>query len=286
MFRDYTDNLNVEFIHQIENLIEYKEFDFYYIIQSFGAVMSGSKDFYDCWIYEVAERWCVGFWISGNYLLNSKNLLQKDIKLINERIGFNQFQIDGFHFAGDTRLIEKLSEINSDFTLEPFKERYFYKLSDLVLKSKFTTEVSTVTDEDVQEIAIQYQKYFEEEYNDSNNKDLRTVIEKIESLKFRKLIYKLNIDKKIIGFCTIMSFLSEKPNMIGTIFIEEDFRMNGNGKHFLSNVIGKIYNEHNDILLMTTKESISSNKMVENVGFERKYEHSDRIKTIANKELR
>jgi predicted GNAT family N-acyltransferase len=283
MFRDNIDNLNGEFIHQIENLKEYKEFDFYYIIQTLEAVLSGSRYLYDCWIYEVAERWCVGFCINDNYLLNSKNLSQKDIKLINKRIGSNHCQIDGFHFAGDTRLIEKLSEINSDFTLEPFKERYFYKLSALTFKSKFTTEVSVVTDEDVQEIAVQYQKYFEEEYNGLNNKNLSALIETVDSLKFRNLIYKLKINEKVIGFCTIMSFLSEKPNMIGTIFIDKNFRMNGNGKHLLSNVIGEIHNEHNDILLMTTKESTSSNKMVENVGFERKYEHSDRIKSMTIK---
>ncbi|MEH6659947.1 GNAT family N-acetyltransferase [Leeuwenhoekiella marinoflava] len=282
MFTDYTDSLNGKFIHQIENLVEYKEFNFYYIIQNFGAVMSGSTDFYDCWIYEVKERWCVGFWISGNYLLNSKNLTQEDIELINNRIGFHQFKVDGFHFAGDTILIEKLSEINLDFTLEPFKERYFYKLTALKLKTKFTTEVVIVADEDIQEIAIQYQKYFEEEYNGSNNKDLQTLIEKVKSLKFRNLIYVLKEGKNVIGFCTIMSFLSDKPNMIGTIFIDENFRMNGNGKHLLSNVIEKIRNGHNDILLMTTKESFSSNKMVENVGFEKTYEHSDRIKTNAS----
>jgi hypothetical protein len=38
------------------------------------------------------------------------------------------------------------------------------------------------------------------------------------------------------------------------------------------------YNE--EIYLMTTQENISSNKMVENLGFVRQYKHSDR--TIKN----
>lgn len=126
MFKDYTENLNGEFIHQIQNLKRYKEFDFYYIIESFGRVMSNYTDFFDCWIYEIDDRWCVGFWISGNYLLNSKNLTQEDDVLINNRIDFSHFKIDGFHFSGDTKIIDGLSEVNTDFTFEPFKERYFY----------------------------------------------------------------------------------------------------------------------------------------------------------------
>lgn len=64
-----------------------------------------------------------------------------------------------------------------------------------------------------------------------------------------------------------MSFLNPKPNMIGTIFIASNYRKSGNGKHLLSNVIDKIHNGNKSTYLMTSKESISSNKMVENVGF-------------------
>lgn len=277
MFIDYTNDLNVEFVHQIENLNEYKEFDFYYIINAFGGVMSDSTEFFDCWIYEVDDRWCVGFWISGNYLLNSKNLTQEDIKIINDKVDFSQFGIDDFHFAGNTEIIEQLSESNSDFSLEPFKERYFFKLNSIKLKTKFSNEVSITTKEDIKDIAILYQQYFHEEYNGKNDKDLQSMDEKVESLQFRKLIYKLKIKDNIIGFCTVMSFLNPELNMIGTIFIDTNYRRNGNGRHLLSYVTDKIHKGNNGILLMTTKESFASNKMVESVGFEKQYEHSDRI---------
>ena len=280
MFTDYTNDLNIEFVHQIENLNGYNEFNFYYIINAFGRVMSNHSEFFNCWIYEVDDRWCVGFWISGNYLLNSRNLTKKDIDLVNRKVDFSQFGIDGFHFAGDTEIIEQLAKINSSFSLEPFKERYFYNLNSLKLQSKFTNEVSAVSKEDVQEIAILYQQYFHEEYNGKNDKDLQFMEDKVESLYSRKLIFKLTLGKKIIGFCTIMSFLKQQPNMIGTIFIDRNNRNSGNGRHLLSNIIDKIRVGNNEILLMTTKESSASNKMVESVGFEKQYEHSDR--TIKN----
>ena len=277
MFTDYTDDLNGKFINQIENLNGYNEFDFYIIINAFGSVMSGHSRLFDCWIYESNDRWCVGFWINGNYLLNSRNLTKKDINLINNKVNFSQFKINGFHFAGDTEIIEQLAQINLDFSLEPFKERYYYNLNYLKLKSKFTNEVSSVSRDDVPEIAVLYQQYFQEEYNGLNDKDLQSVEEKVESLRLRKSIFKLIINKKIIGFCSIMSFLNEEPNMIGTIFIDTNHRMNGNGKHLLSYVINKIYKPNNQIFLMTTKENLASNKMVKSVGFEKQYEHSDRL---------
>ncbi|MFC4634644.1 GNAT family N-acetyltransferase [Dokdonia ponticola] len=239
--------------------------------------MSGYSEFYNCWIYEEADRWCVGFWISGNYFFNSKNLTKEDVKNIKDKIDFKQFKKDGFHFIGNTQLIDKLSDHNSSFTLESFKERYFYSLKEIHLKSKFSKEVNLASQEDIQEIATLYQQYYQEEYNGNNNKELTKTLENFESLQLRKLIYSLKENDKVIGFCTIMTFLSPKPNMIGTIFIDVNFRNNGNGRHLLSFVVGEILKQNDELFLMTTKENISLNRMVESIGFRKCYEHSDRI---------
>ena len=65
--------------------------------------------------------------------------------------------------------------------------------------------------------------------------------------------------------------------MIGTIYIDINYRMNDNGKHLLSDVVNRILKEHNEVLLMTTKDSVASNKMVESVAFKKGYDYSDRL---------
>jgi predicted GNAT family acetyltransferase len=277
MIKSFSNNLDITFVEEVQSLNEYKELDFYYIIESFSYVMSGQRDLFDCWIYKVDKRWCVGFWISGNYLLNSKNLITEDIKVIKNKINFSNYKIDGFHFSGNTELIEQLSKNNLDFSLENFKERYFYSLNTIKFKSKFNNEVSFLDEKDIEIVAKFYQQYYFEEYNGNNNKDFKTVIENVKKLKSRNLIYNLKINNKIVGFCTIMSFQSKTSNMIGTIFIEQSFRYKGNGKHLLSNITEKLLKNNNAVFLMTTKENTESNKMVENVGYLKKHEHSDRI---------
>lgn len=276
MFLDFKNGLNIEFIHRIKELDGYDEFNFYYMINAYFNVVSNNVELFDFCVYEVAESWCVGFWISGNYLLICKNLTQVDIDIISKKIDFSQF-IDGFHFAGNTEVINQLVENSSNFSLEPFKERYFYKLRSLKLISKFSNEVCLVTKNDIQDIATLYQKFFHEEYNGRNDKDLHFTIKIVENLLSQKMIYKLKIKDKILGFCTMMSFLNKVPNMIGTIYIDINYRMNDNGKHLLSDVVNRILKEHNEVLLMTTKDSVASNKMVESVRFKKEYDYSDRL---------
>lgn len=280
MFKNFTDELNAEFVQTIENLNQFRTLDFYYIIEAYNRVMSGMNNYYDAWIYENGNKWCVGFWIDGNYLLNSSNLDEKDLILINQKIDFKIFKNDGFHFAGNTDLINSLADLNTNFELENFKERYFYVSNKLKMEIKLENQIDLVTEYDKEKTAFLYQKYYTEEYNGNNDKSLEEVMENINYLVAKKLINKLEVENEIIGFCTKMSFLSEHPNMIGTIFIDENFRNKKYAQLLLTKVSKKLLENNKEIYLMTTKENTASNKMVENVGFVRQYEHSDR--TIKN----
>ena len=77
-----------------------------------------------------------------------------------------------------------------------------------------------------------------------------------------------------------MSFLSESPNMIGTIFIKDSHRNKKFAQYLLSKISNDMLTTNQEIYLMTTKENVASNKMVENIGYFKVYEHSDR--TIKN----
>jgi hypothetical protein len=276
MFTNYTEKLNSNFIEEIQNLNQFRTLDFYYIIEAYGRVMAGYSHSYDAWIYRNNESWCVGFWISGNYLFNSNDLIDSDLHVVNERINFSVFNQDGFHFAGNTSLIDSLAELNDSFSLERFKERYFYVANKINFENEFDAKISLLAEDDIKDVAILYQQYYVEEYNGTNNKSIDEVISSITSLVLRSLLYKLVIKNEIIGFCTKMSFLSESPNMIGTIFIKDSHRNKKFAQYFLSKISNDMLTTNQEIYLMTTKENVASNKMVENIGYFKVYEHSDR----------
>ncbi|KUJ56225.1 MULTISPECIES: GNAT family N-acetyltransferase [Chryseobacterium] len=282
MFKDFSDELNAGFVQAIQNLNKFQTLDFYYIIEAFDRVMSGQNNYYDAWIYENDNKWCVGFWINGNYLFNSKNLDESDLIIVNERICFSNFKNDGFHFAGNTDFINSISEINTDFELAMFKERYFYSASKMNIQIKIQSKhhIDLLSKNDIEKTALLYQKYYNEEYDGHNDKSLEEVKLNINYLISENLIYKLEVENEIVGFCTKMSFLSYEPNMIGTIFIDEQFRNRKYAQLLLSEVCKELMKYNEEIYLMTTQENISSNKMVENLGFVRQYKHSDR--TIKN----
>lgn len=282
MFKNFTNELNAGFVQAIQNLNQFQALDFYYIIEAYDRVMSGQNNYYDAWVYENDNKWCVGFWIDGNYLFNSKNLDESDLIFVNERICFSTFKTDGFHFAGNTDFINSISEINTDFELEIFKERYFYAANkiDIQIEKEFKYHIDLLNKDDIEKTSILYQRYYNEEYNGRNDKSLEEVKLNLNYLISENLIYKLEIESEIVGFCTKMSFLSDKPNMIGTIFIDEQFRNRKYAQLLLSEVCKELLKYNEEIYLMTTQENISSNKMVENLGFVKQYEHSDR--TIIN----
>lgn len=278
MFTDFTDELNSNFVAQIQSLNNYKALDFYYIIEAYGRVMAGYNNLYDAWIYKNGESWCVGFWIDGNYLLNSNELNKNDLQIINEKIDFKIFSQDGFHFAGDTKLIDDLAALNiENFELQSFKERYFYESNQITFESQLKNKISLLNIQDIEKVAVLYQQYYVEEYHGKNNKEIEEVKENINNLFEKKLIFKLELENEIVGFCTQMSFLAKTPNMIGTVFIEESKRNNKYAQNLLAEVSNEMLKQNQEIYLMTTKENFASNRMVENVGFVKKYKHSDRI---------
>ena len=56
MFKNFTDELNAEFVQTIENLNQFRTLDFYYIIEAYNRVMSGMNNSYDAWIYENGNK--------------------------------------------------------------------------------------------------------------------------------------------------------------------------------------------------------------------------------------
>src|SRR5690606_34881876 len=122
MFSNYTEELNSKFILEIQTLNQYRTLDFYYLIDTYGRVMAGYLDYFDAWIYSTGNRCCVGLWVNGNYLLNSKNLNNQDLLIINDRINFEQFK-KRFHFSSDKKIIQLITKFNPYFFLKKIKER-------------------------------------------------------------------------------------------------------------------------------------------------------------------
>lgn len=282
MFENFKDTLSY-FPTAIQCLPVYKYFDFYYLIEIYNIVMRDHKSCIDAWIYRNDEKWCVGFFVEGLYLLNgSSNLSDKDILKIRDKIDFNNIIDIGenLEFMGNTDLLNNLSNIiKPKFALESsIKERFFYVANQLNFDNNTELNISLMNkNDDVNEVGKLYQQYYVEEYAGKNNKNIDAVINNVNYLIENSAIYKLIVEDRIIGFCTTMNFISGRDNMVGTIFIDENYRNRKYGQGLLAYVSNKLLEINPEIYLMTTKENISSNKMVENLGFVRCYEHSDRI---------
>ena len=272
MFKEYSEKK--QFISDITNLGNYNFFKLYYLNY---LIYATNNQPINMWIYKNENRWCIGYYIIGNYCLNGYNLQKEDIESIRNYIKFEQLT-DNTHFLGDTDIIEELSKSMGNF--EKFKERFFYAVNKLKpIKTPSETKISLLEKEEIEKVIPLYSQYYKEEYEGKNNKADDEVRQNIEYCVKEESIYKLEYKNELIGFCTKMEFLSGMPNMIGTIFISQKYRNKKYGQYLLYYVTqdllkGKAVPE---IYLMTTKENIGSNKMVENIGFIKIHEHSDRI---------
>ena len=268
------DQLNQVFVNDINNLIGFNEMHFYYLINSYNAILSGHLNCYGAWVYLNQDYWAVGLWIEGNYFLFSNNTEDETIQYINNQIDFTIY-LDGFHFAGTKDLIEKIAESHDSFSLNVFKERYFYQIEEIKLnyEQKFLIELARKND-----IAILSEmkcNFFEEEYSGKNNKNLEDMKLLVEEQINSETIFTLKSNCEILGFCTIMSFLSSSYNMIGTIFIRKEERNKQLGTELLFFITKMLLLKNEKIFLMTDKSVANANKMVENIGYKKIYNYLD-----------
>lgn len=266
--------LNQSFIKEIENL-EDDKFKLYYLLYHSVAIASGNEDYYDAWIIRENESWCVGLRVNGYYFIYGNIITKKISDKVKEVLNEVEF-LEGFHFAGTSKFIDIL-----DFNISSYKVRNFYKL----LKKEFNPIIITnfnfrkSTLEDIKVIANLNSKYNREEwkgYNDRTPEEFEKLPSFVESVKCGDYFI-LEKEGRIIGFCSIMKFYSHLPNMIGTLYIDDDCRNNKFGQNLLNSVCNELLKKVDNLYLMTDSNNLESNKVVSKNGFKRIYSYSDVI---------
>jgi RimJ/RimL family protein N-acetyltransferase len=277
-FKEY-DYLNDSFLHEMERLSN-NNLNIYYLIHAYFSVNRGGENFYDAWIFEELNSWAIGVRIDGMYLIYGNSCDDLIISKIHERINNNEVEyLSGFHFCGTKVILDKLF-IKANFNFEVYKERYYYTLTKknfIPINSVQNILIRKSVISDLQVIAKMNSDFNTEEWNGKNNRsveDFEALIrENVRSGKF----FLVEFNNEVVGFCSVMNFLSKVDNMIGTVYICDNYRNKNLGTHLLSSVLKNQLDHAEEIYLMTDRQNLPSNKMVENLGFEKNYEYSDLI---------
>ena len=277
-FKEY-EYLNDSFLHEVEKLSD-NNFNIYYLIHTFFSVTKNGANFYDAWIFTESQSWAVGLRVDGMYLIYGNDESDLIISKINKRINNGEVEyLSGLHFSGTKIILDRLFE-KANFNFEIYKERCFYTLTEKTEYFKtdiqsFIVRKSNIND--LSAIAKMNSAFNTEEWNGKNNRSAEEfeslIRENVKEGKFFIIEY----NDEVVGFCSTMNYLSKTINMIGTIYIDTNHRNKNAGTILLSFVVDELLVEANEIYLMTDKQSLPSNKMVQSIGFEKNYEYSDLI---------
>ncbi|WP_298999066.1 GNAT family N-acetyltransferase [uncultured Tenacibaculum sp.] len=279
MITDYK-ILDNNFIRKIEEFTNGELFQLFYLFTGVNMVNYGSLKLKNAFILDDGKSEIIGVLTESSFYLYGKNWNKSTLEKITKKINFKSFP-EGFFFLGNERFISDLFDF-AKIKLEVFKNRSFYKLSKQE-NSGFENknEIDSPSINETIEITHLYQQYYVEEYNGQNNKEFNETKEKVmELIKEENIVVSRNQDE-ITGFCTFMHKETDSP-MIGTVFVSSEFRNNGIGKSLIDFVSKDLLKSSDFVYLMTTKENIESNKMVESVGYKKVYDHTSRIITVGN----
>lgn len=279
MITDYK-ILDNNFIKKIEEFTDGELFQLFYLFTGVNMVNYGNLKLKNAFILDEGKCKIIGVLTESTFYLYGKNWNKNTLEKITKKINLKTFP-EGFFFLGNEQFISELFDF-AKIELKVFKNRSFYKLSKQK-KSGFENknEIHSPLIDKTIEITHLYQQYYVEEYDGQNNKEFNETKEKIIELIKKNNIVVSRSQNEITGFCTFMHKETDSP-MIGTVFVSSEFRNNGIGKSLIDYVSKDLLKSSDFVYLMTTKENIESNKMVESVGYEKVYDHTSRIITVGN----
>jgi hypothetical protein len=199
--------------------------------------------------------------LHGEMLLIYGDNWQRDqLKEIQEVFDLNKYT--NFTLAGDNELIDEIINFYNPKNFKVDKRRLFYKATVIRNYENNELKIRLGNQNEIDELAIMLQQYYNEEYNCQNDKVIEEMLDRIQTLILKEKIYVL-LDKNnvIVSFCTIIN-----PD-IGIMFTKKQFRNMGYGKLILSYCSNILRQENDTVYLMTDRDKIESNKVCEKVGF-------------------
>lgn len=224
------------------------------------TVYSTSFLFYqeDSWIVIIHSD---ALYIYGN------NWTEELLREFSENIDLMEFT--DCALVGTSKLIFRLLIFFNIQNYKIIRERLFYE-STFLLESALT-EFVTIRNgsiDEIDELAVMLQNYYEEEYGGEKNKDIAEMHMRIRSLINNGNIFVLCTENTIASFCTIIN-----PD-IGILFTKKEMRLRGFGKHLLLDCSRTLVEKNGIVYLMTDKNSEASNVTVSSLGYNIMYEYS------------
>lgn len=269
------DFLDDNFIGQMNDFAKSEPFQLFYLYNAVNMVNHEGTNFYDAFVLTNNTCKIISLCIDSGYYFYGKNWTETEIELIRKRINFETFP-NGFHFVGTTDLVNRLFEDTEIQTVD-FKDRYFYKIDLNPTIDDSSYVITEPNKNDIEKLGKITQKSHREEYKELSIKTLEEFVDQVQELISKSNIFINKNDNEITGFCTVMYTESDSP-MIGTLYIKEEYRNKGIGKVLLSFATKKLMKEKaNACYLVTEKNNISANKVIESVGYKKIYEHMDKI---------
>jgi N-acetylglutamate synthase-like GNAT family acetyltransferase len=273
------ERLDQSFINKVEDFASQEPFQLFYFFNGVNMVNFNHTSFYDSFILKNGNiTKIIGLFIDSTYYVYGKNWTEEELSRVRDRIDFESFP-NGFHFVGTYDLINELLEKVEIKTID-FKDRFFYKISKKIKASK-TLPIMYPKLTDLDELAALCMKAHRNEYKELSVRPLEDFIEITKNHISKSSIVINKKGSEITGFCTAMHTESDEP-MIGTLYVQDKFRNGGIGKSLLSYLTSELLIKAKACYLMTERHNKSANKVMETVGFNKIYEHMDKIITADN----
>lgn len=265
----------MNYIHEIQYLIRNNRFEHYYLFENVLRAFKYDLDINAKWKIGSNEVWILGFCANNNYNIYGLNFSIELMEEVVKTFDFSELP-DKICFSGNKEIIEYLFKRKADVDYRVYKNRFIYEIT----QSEFTPKqidksinIRSANLNDTEILARYNCKFFEEEYSGQNNKDFELMkIAITEQINEGQYIV-AEKGNKVLGFCSHFSTKFEN-DMIGTVYVEEEFRNDSIGKILLNEMTKIVLLKNNKCYLTTDMKSIASNKIVTELGYRKIYEYT------------
>lgn len=265
----------MNYIHEIQYLIRNNKFEHYYLFENVLRAFQNELNINAKWKIGSNESWILGFCANSNYNIYGLNFSIELLEGVKKTFDFNELP-NRICFSGNKEIIEYLFSGKSNIEYKIYKNRYIYEIAKSEFKPKEIEKdiiIRNATLDDTEILAKYNCKFFEEEYNGQNNKDLELmkIAIKEQIKQFQYIVAEKN--NQILGFCSHFETKLEN-DMIGTVYVEVEFRNDSIGRILLNEMTKIVLSKNQKSYLTTDMKNEASNKIVTDLGYQKIYEYT------------
>lgn len=254
-------------LEQIEELIHNHPFEHFFLYNNLLKTLNNNYEINAKWLKGDQQSWILGFCSNNNYQIYGLNYTHEMLDEVTDELDLSLLP-ERLVISGNKKIWEYILSSNKFVNFTILKNRYFYEVvpETFNVYNNDTFTIRNGTYNDIDTLARLHCDFFKEEYKGQNNKELSDMIFSCTRLIADQEILVAEIEGTIVGYCTIMKTEFENE-MIGTVFIVNEYRKKNIGKCLLSKVTSIILSRNPRTWLMTDMTNYPSNKLVSSLGY-------------------